>query len=262
MRGEWSGAVASFPGVILGGILTATIAWSVSHYLPRLVERVENPEPMRFTLFTNPGEIDTFSDDTQVALIPPGRKVSGSPGPGCRGFHTWLKEYGGADVGTTKLRVILRGSATSPVVVERMRARVVDRRRPGGGIPIECPSAGAAAVRSVAIDLDSPDALAHYVTLNGTKPLAFTLARDESEIFDLRVSTRECHCRWVLDIGFVANGKPDTLTIMDAGEPFETTAPRRKSPVYTWDYTSSWLLSRGDGFQEKNVPTSSLRALW
>lgn len=172
-----------------------------------------------------------------------------------------MERLGGADVGTTRLRLVLRGNSSEEVLVERMRARVLERGEPAGGIPVRCPSAGAKNVRTVAIDLDSQDALGHYETLAGERPLAFSLAEGETEIFDFRVSTRRCHCVWVLDIGIVVGDEPQTLTIPEGGS-FETTAlPRRGAPMYAWDYASRWTVRAGDG-QIETVDTASLRPLW
>jgi hypothetical protein len=224
---------------------------------------VEDPDPVRVTLFTNPAEIETFSDDGLAALVPPETRLTGTPGPGCRGFQPWVESLGGADVGMTRLRLVLRGNSSEEVLVERMRARVLERRDPAGGIPLKCPSAGAKDVRTVSIDLDSRDALGHYETLAGKKPLAFSLAKGETEIFDLRVSTQRCHCVWVLDIGILVGDEPRTLTIPDAGEPFETTAvPGRGAPMYSWDYSSRWTVQISDAGPIETVETASLRPLW
>jgi hypothetical protein len=210
----------------------------------------------------NPAKIVSFSDFGQALVVPRGSEIIGGPsGNGCLQFHPWVAKRGGVPAEDTYLRLVLQGKHSAAVLVSSLRARIVQRRAPLAGTPLVCPSAGAAEVRFVQLDLDKRPAVGVYAELTENmsvvrrKPVAFTLKENETEVFDIWASTKHCYCKWIMELDLVVNGRQVVKTVTNNGEPFQTTA-WSGDRAYEWDYVSSWLL---DGVpQPRNVPLKPL----
>jgi hypothetical protein len=105
------------------------------------------------------------------------------------------------------------------------------------GVAAACRSAGGAQIRAITIDLDAVPPKVRYG--DGRRPAAFTVAKDETETFDIRASTQRAHYRWLLELDVVAEGRRQTITVSGrGGRPFETTPDVNES--WEWNYQTSW----------------------
>jgi hypothetical protein len=244
----------TLPGAALATLATAAVGASVAYFAPRMLDRITGEDRPRVSLQTNPAEIDTFSDLPQWFLVPRGQQASGNPGQGCMGFHSWGASVGGVQAVETNLRVIVQGGGDQ-VLISGIRARVLDRKHPLAGTGFECPSAGAAEIRAVRIDLDEPDPTGQVIEGGDEGPVAFTVAENETEVFDITAFTERCYCKWVLELVTTQGGDEEVITVPEDETPFETTAlPVNRSPFgfstvrphYAWNYTDSWSKTVGD----------------
>jgi hypothetical protein len=210
----------------------------------------------------NPARIGTFSDNGEALMVPRGAEIiGGPPGSGCTLFHPWVAKRGGVSAEDTYLRLVLQGRQSNAVLVSSLRARIVQRRAPLAGTPLVCPSAGGAEIRFVRLDLDKSPAAGVYAELTEDmsmvrrKPVAFTLKKNETEVFDVWASTTQCYCKWVIELDLVVNGRHAVKTVTNRGQPFQTTA-WNGNRFYRWDYVSRWYL--GVEPQPRNMPLRPL----
>ena len=217
---------------------------------PTTVTTVSSASPISYVVEDNPAKISSFNDFGQELMIPKETQIVGGPGRSCTNFHPWGTKLGGVPAERTYLRLVVQGRTPSAMLIAGMRAKVVERRRPLVGTQLTCPSAGDAEIRSMDIDLDGASTEAEYRTSKGIEPFGFTLAKDETEVFDIRAVTKKCYCKWFLELDLVVDGKKSVQTISDNGRPFETTM-RSDSLRYEWNYTDTWYLTgdpRSDDF--------------
>jgi hypothetical protein len=203
-------------------------------------------DPVVFSIEENPAKIPTFNDFGEELVVPTGVTIVGGPGRACRDFHPWGTQLGGVPARVAYLRLVVQGQEARSIVLTGMRAKIVEREPPLQGTQLACPSAGEAEIRSIDIDLDEPSPEAQYKTPEGTKPFGFTIAKNETEIFDIRVTTEKCYCSWFLELELIIDGHKRVHTIGSQGDPFRTTASTA-SLVYSWDYQNTWYLTDADG---------------
>jgi hypothetical protein len=218
-------------------------------------------DPLSFAIEDNPARISTFRDFGEDFIIPKGTTIIGGPGQGCERFHPWGVRLGGVPAQFTYLRLVIQGRESQAVLVAGMRARVVERRAPLAGTHLVCPSAGEAQIRSIEIDLDEASPEGQYKTPSGTRPFGFTIAKNETEVFDIQAFTKKCYCKWFLELDLIVNGSPRVQTIGNSGMPFETTAVAARQ-WYEWDYANTWNLTDSSGSiyepQPRDRPLSPL----
>lgn len=218
-------------------------------------------DPLSFTVEDNPARIPTFNDFGEDLVIPRGTTIIGGPGQGCERFHPWGMRLGGVPARFSYLRLVVQGRASQAVLLAGMRARVIERRRPLVGTHLVCPSAGEAQIRSIDINLDEASPEGRYKTPTGTRPFGFTIAKNETEVFDIQAFTKACYCKWFLELDLVVNGSPRVQTIGNSGMPFETTAAASHQ-WYEWDYNNTWHLTDDSGSvyepQPRDRPLSPL----
>src|SRR5687768_17081189 len=167
------------PGMIGAACLTALAAWGVPTLVPRLFESVSGRNPLAIGVQSNSAAIDTFEDLPHRAVLPANARVTEGLGPGCRGFFDFVRRERGAAAGESRIRFTLRGRDDEPVLVTNARIEVLRRAAPMRGIPIECPTGGAADIRALVADLDRPDPAAVYVENGRRKPLGATVSKGE-----------------------------------------------------------------------------------
>lgn len=216
---------------------------------------------------TNPAKIGTygtFSDIGYALIAPRGARIIGGPrGDDCAQFHPWVAERGGVPAQSTFLRLVLQGKGSNAVLLSSMRARIVERRAPLAGIPLVCgEAAGAADIHFIYLDLDKRPALGVHADLNDSmqvvrrKSFGFTLKKNETEVFDIWAVTKDCHCKWVIELDLVVNGRKAAKTITNKGQAFQTTA-WSGSRAYHWT-AGAWY---GDGYGEPQPRDKPLRPI-
>jgi hypothetical protein len=93
----------------------------------------------------------------------------------------------------------------------------------------------------VSIDLDEPNPVAQVVDKGKEQPVAFTVSKDETEVFDISAETAECYCSWILELVTTQSGEEEITSVSRDGRPFETTAwpasglHARERPYYIWE---------------------------
>src|SRR5215210_493697 len=168
----------TLPGAAVATLATAALGAFVAYFAPRALDHLTGEDRPKVTLQTNPAAIDTFSDLPQWVVIPRGQQASGTPGPGCMGFHSWGAGLGGVEAPESNFRVVVQGGGDQ-VLISGIRARVLERKPPLEGTGFQCPSAGAAEIRAVNIDLDEPDPTGRIIKGGKERPVAFTVAENE-----------------------------------------------------------------------------------
>jgi hypothetical protein len=211
------------------------------------------------SLEINPVAIDTFNDFGEALMVPRGaRIIGGPPGDSCAKFHPWVMDHEGVSATDTYLRLVVQGKAANAVLLTGLRARILERRRPMAGIALACGGGGAGAViRYIRLNLDERPPIGRHGQITEEqrfitgKPLALTLKKNETEVFDIWASTERCFCRWVLELDLVVNGTRATKTLSNNGRPFQTTAWSGRQ-AYHW--AGAWYLDAGGEPQPPDKP--------
>lgn len=122
-----------------------------------------NPE--KTTMFS------TANDQGHGLVVPRGaRIVGGPPEDGCSEFYPWVAKRGGVPAENTYLRLVLQGKASNAVFLSSMRARILERRAPLGGIPLWCGTGGAGVdIRFIYLDLDKSPVVGIHGEFSGTR---------------------------------------------------------------------------------------------
>jgi hypothetical protein len=236
------------PKAVVIAVATAVIGAIVAYFVPKILDQISGENRLHVRLESNPGTIDTFAGISERFIVPVGGKVGGNPGPGCSGFYPWATAVGGVSAGESNFRLVVQGGGDQ-TLIESIRARVVEREPPLNGTGVVCPAQGALRPRPVCINLDQPNPIGQVVQYSEFhkscegRPVSFTVAANESEVFDISATTSSCHCKWVLEIITTQGGEEKTISVPDGGDTFETTpwpaSPQR--PEYSWDqFGSKW----------------------
>jgi hypothetical protein len=137
-----------------------------------------------------------------------------------------------------------------------LRVNILRRLPRLTGIPVLCPSAAEAQVRAVTIDLDRVPPRVKYASPGGA-PFGFTVAKGETETFNVIASATKARYRWLIDLDIVVSGHKRTLRIDEGGEPFETTAAPHRG-WWTWNYRDAWSLTTHSGSgSSREVPAAT-----
>ena len=116
------------------------------------------------------------------------------------------------------VQVVVTGAAPAPVVLTGLRVEVVSRVDQGGDLSrhlAEVP------VRRFEVLLDEQPP---QVRPLGGSDFPYQLKRDETEVFDLMVSTESGHVRWVLWLDWSMGGRTGSVRVDLGGQPFQTAA--------------------------------------
>ena len=143
-----------------------------------------------------------------------------------------LRARGGVDVGQTRLRLQLRGTAAETVVVRNIKVHL-RRDPPVDGVRVFCPSAGASAATLLIVDFDAPDPSAwefeedEVVQRVGAAPFFDTnnITLAPGEVYDVILvgTTKRWCCSWRLLLHVEVGDKRVVVPVDDSGEPFQTT---------------------------------------
>ena len=258
LRRKAKAVLKTVPGKVAAALVTASVGAVVAYFAPGVIDSLTGNDELQINVQTNAGEIDTFDDLGRTVVVPFDETAAGNPGQSCTGFLPWAAEVGGVRAARSDLRLVVQGGSEE-VYIGGMRARLLERLQPLEGTAFRCPSAGAAEIRSVVIDLDRRGSEAAGVWVEGDveKSISFTVAPGETEVFDVTAHTEECFCRWVLELVTTQGGEEKIVEVDDHGRPFETTAweggsdwetaSREDLSSYQWNWSDAWTRTyKGD----------------
>jgi hypothetical protein len=144
----------------------------------------------------------------------------------CLDVEDWARKVGGYDLGDSHIEVIVQGNSDQPVLLTGMRAVPVQTEAPV--VPqlrsYVCGTPeGEVSPRTLEIDLDSPDRRARSRDVPGARPFfGVTLAKGETELFDVTVSAHRVPTRWHLVLEAVVAGEHREIRVQDGTRPFST----------------------------------------
>jgi hypothetical protein len=233
----WHRVVSTWPRRVAALAASAAVGWVVTQTLPGLWPETSGrvglaPAPLAVSVVQ---DIDTFHtlDDlfNPEYVIPKPIRELGLPPNGFErsGRHHWAKSLGGIDADQTVLRLVLRGRADEPVVIQGLELERVSVGRPRSGTLVTYLTGGddhGIAVRYFDIGLDANPVRIRYVPESGSRGVRFPyrVSSTDLEIFDIHASTELSDVKWRLRLHYSAAGGDGTITIDDHGRPFETTA--------------------------------------
>jgi hypothetical protein len=237
---KWWEKFTSLPSLVVTTVVSVLVTWLVTQGLAGVERQREIENAVTVSVLTNPMQVLTFSGDAVKVAMPPQTEVAPDPGGKyCEEFHPTLIAQGGADVGKTRLQVVVQGSTDSAVLISKLRAVVTKREEPLDGVVAVCSPEGEAQVRPVQIDLDAQNAVAK--DHSGDKDFGYTVAKDETETFLVTAETQECFCEWHLELELVVAGERQYRELRNGEQPFRTSAAPARSRELWWD----WLEGKG-----------------
>ncbi len=144
----------------------------------------------------------------------------------------WLAARGAVSVGTAKWEITLEGQRTEQVVVTDMTPKLVGAcTDPLTGDLIENRPQGEGEKFHFDVAIDAPNPQFHVTEPDGTSYPYFetktiTLPRGEKNVIAITANTAGPHCRWTVEVDYLADGKRGHLSILAPdGKPFELTGP-------------------------------------
>jgi hypothetical protein len=237
-RAGWRRAL-TLPRILGGAALTALVGLLINQFVPRGLERVEDPDPLRVRAQY---DVDRYGDGWSMATSETIDARSAPPrGSSCEDARRWVTESKGALVGETWLRLLLEGRRSGGITITSIRARSIDRDVPYSGSSIVCPSAGAEENVGIGFNLDSPSPVARSLDTEGNlgdpyfSQHSITLAKGETiTLTTMGMARRQSH-RWVIEVSFVADGDEGMTTIGEGG--YRTTpAVQAYRTSWVWDW--------------------------
>ncbi|MER7706842.1 hypothetical protein ABTX81_28585 [Kitasatospora sp. NPDC097605] len=230
----------SLPALIVTTAVVGVVSWGVT----RLTDGADSltrdtPPPATVSVETNPKKVGAFGDLEIRGVLPEGAAPTTGPGTGCTGFHDWLVKNAGTDAGESRLQVTVQGNAERQVQIANLRVVVVSREEPPPSVGVTCPTAGQANLRFLTVDLDNPQPRATYTSDDGA-PFGFTVESGEIETFLVSATTGRALCQWYLELDLVSGSKHTTVRVDNGGKNFRT-APVPRTPLWSWDYKSTWV---------------------
>jgi hypothetical protein len=242
-RRPWRRKLLSIPGLIAVTVVTILAGWGATQLTAAVDNKLSARDPISWTVETNPAHVGAFEDLPIALTLPSQVQPTTGPGVGCRQFYPWARTNGGVDAGTTRLQLALQSQAAGQLLIADARAVVVGNDRLTTGINVECLRAGEADLRTLTIDLDSPNPRARYQFSSG-RNFGFTLNKGEIETFLVTATAEKATYSWFLELTVVANEQASAIRIDDDGKPFRTTASTTGT-VWTWDFAGSWRSDLG-----------------
>jgi plasmid maintenance system antidote protein VapI len=169
------------------------------------------------------------------------------PPPVSQDARAWAGALGAVHGGTTIVEATVRGRGSTPVVVQALHIRVVERRSPlrWSSYAMSNGCGGALTPAEYAVDLDAarpePHSRDGFDGENVLPAVRLPYQVSDRDPLVLRVTARtvRCDCDWYLELEWTAGGRTKTVRIGDDGRPFRTSGVKGR-PEYGYLPESGW----------------------
>jgi hypothetical protein len=211
-------------------------------------------EPFALTVITDPqsAAFGTGFGRPENYIFEPGT-VASLPAPEpegqCWSWQRWAARNGGVRAGTSRVAFTV-AAFDQPVRIHG--ARLVVERQPGPAIGdrVACVQGGPTPISHLAVDLDNETAIYTYPdeapNAGQGRPLALDIAPGKSERVAVYAASRECRCRWHLELELESQGTNYTRRVDDDGEPFVIAPSTGQYADYTY-YPTTGRWEQGIG---------------
>jgi hypothetical protein len=180
----------------------------------------------------------------------------------------WLNDHDVVPVDVARWEITLEGKRTRKVVVTNIKPKLVAPcAAPLGGHLVENPSQGAGDKFPFEVEIDKPDPRLSIENSNGDSYYYFDtktieLPKDEKNVIGVTAHTSGPHCRWTIEVEYLADDTRGRLSIQAPGnKPFTVTGkaePRRYESVFLTRYSCSEPYRRVSGEVYAGHPTDLL----
>ena len=262
--GDALGAAQPLPRRWIGQVVAALTTLGVlsavgAYYVPGLLARgsqVSGRAPLVVDVAA-PGDYTSESFFTPIYLFPDGtvkpsqvpRELLGAQRDAVGGYEDWAREHGAIMAQDQTMRLTIRGRGSEPVIVNGLRARVVEREQAVAGWFTHGRGCGGVAIREADIDLDETPPSIRFTGLDGDSPgterLALTVQVTDTdvEVVDVVAHTYQGRVDWVLEVLYESAGKDGVLVVDSEGQPFVVTAlAPGLAQYYREDYETSAMI--------------------
>jgi hypothetical protein len=268
-KSGWRRKLLTVPGLIATTVLTALVGAGVTWTVNYVREANFHPsDAVKLSVESDPDKIGMYMS-SRAAMIPSNVRTHGSPGQGCKGFHSWFVDNQGVDANETVVQITAQGTTDKPVFIRNIHVDIIDRSPPLTGIEVSCPVGGLGEARPVVVNLDTTPPAVDYkpdcqrvqgcepeTSTRVKSPVGFSLAKGETESFIVSATAAKATYRWKLYFDVVVNGEEAPLAV---GSGFSTTAlPSGPHTAWGWNWKDAWT-SYGNpdpDLNQKNVPAS------
>ncbi|MFB7339811.1 helix-turn-helix domain-containing protein [Streptomyces hydrogenans] len=171
------------------------------------------------------------------------------PPPPPQDSRPWARALGGIDGGHMQLQVTVTGRTRDPVVLSRLRVRVVERDRPPARDAYSMGDGCGSGItpQTFDVDLDAPRPYVKAVAgqdgdrVVPAKDFPYQVATGDAEVLNLDVHTEEHAVAWYLELEWSTGDRKGTLRIDDGGEPFRTHAIEGRTVYGYWPDKGEWV---------------------
>lgn len=152
------------------------------------------------------------------------------PPPVPQDAGAWAASVNAVHGGETLVRLSVQGRSDTAVVLDALRVRVVGRADPvqGNAYAMDQGCGGSLTPRSFDVDLDKDRPIARAVAGSdaGTPipavSMPYRVSARDPEVLLVNARTRDCDCRWYLELDWSLQGRSGTVRVDDGGRPFRT----------------------------------------
>jgi hypothetical protein len=156
----------------------------------------------------------------------------------CRSVVDWALARGGVYASYTPVRLTLSTNGGS-VLVNKIAVQVTERSEAPAGTLFTCGGAGQVSPVQLNVNLDEEIPVVRKTKSDGSpggiysQDTVITL-NNETITFDISPATTRYLCRWRIEIGYIKDGEPATMTVTTPDkQDFQTAATNRVKRAYT-----------------------------
>jgi hypothetical protein len=222
-------------------VLPLVAAWAVPYFVPglwRQVRQASGQEPLTVTVLTADqfkSEAHQDASDQTVVPRPLSEVKRALESLDAEDYTRWEKSVGGVDATSTLIRLVVRGTSSERVTIQRIDVEVTRRDPPLPGLLVTEPTGGVAEPHYLRADLETGEVVWSDGEGNPIGPLSVWVSNTEEEIFDLIAFTEAypgsqdkvgCDCHWLVKLTYtVGGGEPQVKLVgPPEGSDFRTTA--------------------------------------